>query len=448
MSCKEGFQFGCTWAVAIMLCIFTFTGFFGCEADNGNEQDSCLSEAECEEGELCSSDGSCLPAGDGDAEVDDITADGDVDLDVEQDFTDVEERVEDGDIDALESDKDPEVEAEAELEAEEEEAPEDYEYAIKTINYAMDKILTVLPAFAERGLILYLNVQPTHIGDEDFAEVLKQAKALNVRVKLWPLLKPDDGAWCNEDNIHPFWANVFAVLDYLETIEHNVEIVVINSELGPPKIDLIRQYYAEGKLAELIELVKGNIDKEMFSQSTLSIQQGVAELKLRGYKAQVTTYPYLLDDLEDGDPDIQDAANVVLEGVDWDRAAFTPYTGAYSVDFDKNFGPYFVYSYAMMARKHFGRKADIAIGMVSPGNPSSYDSPAELAADVAAAKAAGVRRIDVFDLKGMLVDDRFGEWADALLAEPQIPPDDGITDLFHEDFKLIDMMLDSLGTED
>jgi len=197
----------------------------------------------------------------------------------------------------------------------------------------------------------------------------------------------------------------------------------------------------------LIELVKGNIDRDGFIQSAAKVQEEVSKLQARGYLAQITTYPYLLDDLIDEDNDIQDAANVVLQGVEWDRYAFTPYTGAYSVDFNKNFGPYFVYSYGLMAREYFGNKIDLALGMVSPGSDSSYESPAGLAADVAAAKAAGVTRIDVFALKGMLKDDQFDEWAAALLAEPQIPKNDDITDLFHEDFALIDQLLNSMGEE-
>jgi len=309
----------------------------------------------------------------------------------------------------------------------------------------MQDVLAALPRLAERGLTLYLNTLPRHIGDAELGEVLEQARVLGVPVMLWPLLDPAEGAWCNEDNIEAFWANVFATLDFVDTLDHNVEIMVVNSELGPPKIDLIRQHFAEGAFGELIALIEGNIDRERFVRSAGRVAELVEELKGRGYGAQITTYPYLLDDMEDGDPDIQDAANVVLEGPAWDRLAFTPYSAAYSEDFARSFGPYFVYSYAQMARRRFGDRVDIALGLISPDNPRAYGSPEQLAADVAAAKAAGISRIDLFDLKGMLAEDRFDEWADALLAEPLTPPVEADTQRFHRSFSLMDSALDAYG---
>jgi len=322
--------------------------------------------------------------------------------------------------------------------------PVDCEYAIKVINRAMKDLAADLPRFAARDLTLYLSVNASHVGDADFAALLEQALALGVRVKLWPLLSPEEGAWCNEDNLEPFWANVFSILDYVASVPNNVRTVVINSELGSPKIDLIQKYFSESNWDGLIEVIKGNYDAARFLQSQARQQEMVDELHARGFEAQITTYPYLLDDLLDGDPDIQDAANVVLEGVAWDRLAFTPYSAAYTADFGNPYGPYFVYSYAKLARERFGDKADIALGLVAPGDPHSYTSVEQLAADVAAAKAAGVGRIDVFDLNGMLSGDLFDQWADALLAAPAVPPEEASTVQFHKQFKAADVLLDSL----
>lgn len=319
-----------------------------------------------------------------------------------------------------------------------------YTYAVKTINYPMNDLLKVLPLLAERSLTLYLNILPKHAGDPDFQEVLAQAKALAVPVKLWPLLYPEDGAWCNEDNIEPFWENIFDLLDYVDTLDHDVQTVVINSELGPPKIDLIHQYFAEEDWGKLIELVTANLDPDRFQQSVARTKERVTALHARGFLAQITTYPYLLEDLLDGDPHLQDAANVVLEGVDWDTAAFTPYRPAYSADFNESFGPWFVYSYAKMAVAAYGDRADIALGRIAPGDSHAYESPEELAADVAAAKAAGIRNIDLFSLPGMLQDDRFDEWADALLVEPAVPLVDEATVQFHQNFELADLALDAI----
>jgi|GEM_PF-4593151 len=431
----------------LMLCICAVALFSACEKGSDGGLLQCSRDSDCAEGLVCNDNGKCIYVSDGDADRDfEIVNEEDVDI-VESETLESEIDCEKETPEDSESEEYEEIESDLVESEPDEETEEFYEYSVKVINLPMADIIPVLPTFAEKGLILYLNVMASHIGDPDFAELLRQAEIQNVPVKLWPLLTPEEGAWCNEDNSELFIQNVYAILDYVQTLENNVEIIVINSELGPPKIDLIRQYFADGNLVELYKLLKSNVDREKFVDSQNRIQAMVDEIHQRGFMAQITTYPYLLDDLIDTDNDIQDAANVVLEGVEWDRLAFTPYSAAYTDDFEKPFGPYFVYSYSQMARERFGRKADIALGLIAPGGTHTYETPQELAADVAAAKAAGIHRIDVFDLAGMMKDDRFDEWAEALLAEPAIPPEEETTIDFHEDFALADSLLDGVNED-
>lgn len=313
----------------------------------------------------------------------------------------------------------------------------EYEYSIKVDDMPMAEVLPVLPDFARRGFALYLNVRPEHVGSADLAAVIEEAENLGLRVKLWPLLDGSDGSWCCEDNLELFWENVFATLDFVETVSSVVDTVVINVELGHPKIDLIRQYLEQGDYVALIGILWQNRDLDMFAESMATMRQKVDELHERGYMVQATTYPFVLDDMKDGDPDFQDIANAPVHGIDWDYLSFTPYTTAYASDFGLPFGPYFVYSYAGLAKDMFGDEAHIAVGIVEP---QGYTSPEELGADVAAAKAAGVKNIDIYHLVGMLED--FDAWADAVLAEPLEPPMEAATILMHTGLELADFILD------
>jgi hypothetical protein len=221
-----------------------------------------------------------------------------------------------------------------------------------------------------------------------------------------------------------------------------VDTVVLNVELGHPEIDLIRQYFAEGDYLAVLEILAANRDRERFAASCLRMRQIVDDLHARGYLVQATTYPFILDDQLDGDPDLQDIAEVPLDGADWDIRGFTPYTTAYADDLGVPIGPYFVFDYARTARELFGAAAAIAVGIVDVDALPGYTSPDQLAADVAAAKAAGVRRIDVYHLLGMVENGEFDAWADALLAEPAEPPIEAAVVLMRAAIGLADDLLD------
>jgi len=321
----------------------------------------------------------------------------------------------------------------------------EYEYSIKVDDMPMADVLQYVDALAERGFTLYLNTRPYDIGSDDLAAVIERADELGLKVKLWPLLNGTDGSWCNEDNLDLFINNVIATVNYVETIADVVDTVVINVELGHPKIDLIRQYFADGNYAGIVEILLGNRNPDMFEQSVAKLQELIDELHGRGYLVQATTYPFILDDFEDGDSDLQDIANAPISGITWDIFAFTPYSTSYSDDLGVTIGPYFPYSYAKSAHEMFGDAAEIAVGIVDVSTEPGYESPEQLAADVAAAKAAGIKRIDVYHLLGMVENDNFDEWADALLVEPKEPEKETTTDIMRLFIDFADTILNTMN---
>jgi len=348
---------------------------------------------------------------------DDITDDDTVDEDTADDDT--------ADNDTADDDDDDDTADDDVIDDDDDDDTVVYEYSIKTIGMSAGDIMAALPAFAERGFILYLNTLPRDIGSSELEQLLLTAAELGVTVRLWPLLNGVDGSWANEDNLNDFLENARDTLNFAESVADVVDAVVVNSELGMQKIDLIRQYFNEGDWAAILAILLDNRNLAQLELNQAIMADFVEELQNRGYLAQVTTYPFIMDDLEDGDPDLQDVANVLLSGSPWDIYSFTPYTTAYTQDLGFPLGPFFPYAYSQRAYSLFGPAAEIALGIV--GNTShgpGYTSTALLAADVAAAKAAGIRRISVFHLAGMLEDGQFDDWADALLAEPAVPPNE------------------------
>lgn len=413
---------------------FSIAFLFACSSGSDTgliDGDLLETENESETSELDQSDG----------DIDTVEAEVEAEMEKESEF---EYELEDETDSEDEMDNEPESELEEEAELEEDTELKPYEYEIKTINLPHADIIPILPKFAERGFVLYLGIEPKHLDDENFPILLKAAKDQNVKMKIWPLLYYNDGAWCNEDTLEKFWEHVFKVVDFLDTVEHNVETVIISSELGPPKIDKIHEFFANSDWVGLLNLIKENIDRERFAESMAYSAARIEELHARGFQAQGTSYPYILEDKLDNDTDLQDAANVMIDGLDWDHLAFTPYSAAYTADMNKPFGPYFVYYYAKLTFEQYGDKASVALGLIAPGDDRGYKSVSDFAADVAAAKAAGVRSIDVYSLGGMLKDDMFDQWADAFLAEPVIPDEEETTIEFHEDFTFADQALNGM----
>ncbi|MEQ9073301.1 MAG: hypothetical protein RLP09_05550, partial [Sandaracinaceae bacterium] len=80
--------------------------------------------------------------------------------------------------------------------------------------------------------------------------------------------------------------------------------------------------------------------------------------------------------------------------------------------------------FARESRARFGPRASAslgAIGVGALGDERTYRDPAELAEDVALARAAGVEDLALFDLSGALARPPLGAWLDALVETPPAP---------------------------
>ncbi|HPO17184.1 MAG TPA: hypothetical protein PLI09_27360 [Candidatus Hydrogenedentes bacterium] len=300
--------------------------------------------------------------------------------------------------------------------------PAGYEFSIKTSG-VNEKLLEYLPKYAEYGFILYLYVDRGHIGKPLFKEVLLQAEKLNLRVKLCPGLSPAlGGPFPNEENIGEFEKLVHEILDYTESINKVVTTVVLNIETGPPKDKLLQDAVAAWDIKRLAQMAAENINRVQYSESTKKIEALIQKVRNRGYEVQITTFPLLLDDLADGDSDLQDLFNIPMENISWDTRAFCAYSTEYGTLGGFPISPYFVYTYSLSALKHYGENTWIALGLIRYNN-RGYSSPDQLAADIAAAKAAGIKKIDLFFFPGMTGYPQytFDDWAKTTRVDPKPP---------------------------
>ncbi|MBX3271370.1 MAG: hypothetical protein KF729_13980 [Sandaracinaceae bacterium] len=172
--------------------------------------------------------------------------------------------------------------------------------------------------------------------------------------------------------------------------------------------------------------MRTHIDRPAFEAARAALSEHVGAVRARGVRAVAVTYPQVVDDLGDGDPDLQDALDIPVDGVPFDEVAFMVYQTAFAEAQGDWIGPGLVRSYALDARAHFGERATMALGIVGTAaifehDGPPYASPSALGEDIGAALGAGVARVEVFSLDGMVELGDVAGWLAGTEAVPHTP---------------------------
>jgi hypothetical protein len=282
------------------------------------------------------------------------------------------------------------------------------------------EVRATLPLLADEGADLYLAIPTARIGEPGLAALLRDAAAAGVGVRAWILLADEDGYWPNEHNVEAMRAATTAFLDWRDAEQLEVQWLIFDMEMSLQRTEEAAAVLdSEGTLAAL-SLIKEGRDPEAFAENHARYVELVEDLQARGAKIMAVTYPTVLDDLGDGDPDIQDQMDVPIVGVPWDQVSFMVYQ---SLIYDLTgswHGPDIVHSYAVDAKLEFGERAAVALGIVGTagigGVDESYPDAPALLADHAAVRAAGIDAVSVYSLDGLMESGEPDEWLDRRVA--------------------------------
>jgi hypothetical protein len=250
------------------------------------------------------------------------------------------------------------------------------------------------------------------------------------------LLPYDIGYWPGEANADAFYAAALAYADWFVAEDLPVDWIVVDMEMNVNTIYEIGDLFMNGEYLAALQLLWANRTPERYAQAVATYQACVEELHARGLYAMVVTYPTVLDDLPDGDPDLQDLLETPTAGIDWDEVSTMVYSTTYAQYLGTPMTPYLVYDYARSTVDWFGGRASIALGV-----SGEMTDPAVLAAEVAAAKAAGVERIQVYSYAGSISHGDPDAWHAVFEAEPVVPPPDVVTPLLRGALRLGDALL-------
>lgn len=287
-----------------------------------------------------------------------------------------------------------------------------------------ERIRDTFVDLAAAGARLQIALDVSRIGDVDLANLTRDATALGIETWLWPLLPKELGYWIGEANVEHAARALDDIRDWCAATG--------GPAIQGASIDLEPDFaYSEelrslgGRPDRLLACLARHVEPAHHANARDVMARAVERTKRAGIRMHAVTYPLILDD-----PTLEDALDIVVDGIDWDEVSFMVYQTAFRQLAGVWFGPRLVYEYGKAAVSRFGERAGLDLGVVGdaglgldPGG--RYSDPTALSDDVRAAIAAGIplSRLRVYGLDGILSQGGIARWLphanpDALHPEP------------------------------
>ena len=267
-----------------------------------------------------------------------------------------------------------------------------------------DAVRNVLPEIAERGVGLFLAVPPDRVAG--VGVLVKEAAQLGVETRLWVLLEKEDGYWPSKWNHVAFKEQLNRVRDALDGPP---DWIIFDLEPAAHLLGRLSSALSCGRLRAAHSILKEAALSASLQHSEEAYGRQIADLLKEGTKAMAVTLPLILD----GGRKLENALGIPVSGVAWDEVSFM----VYRPEFERlagRLGADIVFRYARAARARFGNRAALALGEVGtigyPGPTPGYTDPANLVADIAAARAGGVANLHIFSLDGILEQGGLARW--------------------------------------
>lgn len=264
---------------------------------------------------------------------------------------------------------------------------------------------SVIALLARYRVDLLLAVRPWQLAT--IGDVVRRVQGAGVFVGVWPMLADADGRWASARSAHAFVAFADQVLAQAPSAD---ELAI---DLEPPLPALARwkdgrptwrqtpgpQTYGAAR-----DLLVAAVARWSHDRRVTSAVLPLLAVELRGQWLQrmlgtpATALPVHRHSVM--------AYSSLLEG--WSRGLL-----------DRTRAERVVAATARLTHARFGARAALSLGTVGPGafgDEPCYRDPSELERDVAAARAAGIDELAVFDLGGIISRAPAEAWLDALCA--------------------------------
>ena len=299
-----------------------------------------------------------------------------------------------------------------------------------------------LPLLARQGLSLTLHWKAEQLDDAARWALVADAAARGIRVMPWLTLPDAQGYFVNATN-YAHWIPAARRL-MQQWRERGLPGTALSVDMEPPRDELaaFQRLTASGDGPGLLQFLSGRVDRAQFAEAAAAFRGFVREAHAQGFGAFLTTLLPLLDDYTDGDDFLRQSFHCPIDAADWDEVSFQLHRSLYAASYPIT--AYMVYDYARSARRRFGARAGVGLGLTHAGIASDaslvYASGDELRADTEAALAAGFARarIGVYSLLGIYGRAPVEQWLQP--AHAHVPAPDFGTPLLHASVQLVDAL--------
>lgn len=255
----------------------------------------------------------------------------------------------------------------------------------------------------------------------DLAGLLRGCEERGLEPALWPLLPLEEGYFPNEGNLDSFGRLVSKLVEGASRA--GVEPAWMAIDLEPPldKGMAILRGPPLRRLSRLLRWPLETLRPERFEAARRTLEGMVRDLRGEGWRTLAAAAPLVLDQPE-GTAGLEDLMESPVLGVGFDRVSFMLYSSMVPGLGGPRGNPAWVHSYAREARRRLGGAAAVSLGVTGRGvleMETLMGGPEVLARDVAAARAAGVEDIALYNLEGSLRDPE--GWLGALEASSREP---------------------------
>lgn len=295
-------------------------------------------------------------------------------------------------------------------------------------------------------LNLNVNLMRGEWNQSALAKLCSEAAAHDVAIRLWPALPHEEGYWANQANAEAYVAYVDEILTWVPAACPRVDGIMYDMEMPYDRFAELSQMQSEGKSnLDIINWLLAGSDEERFIAAREIFAASVERVHQLGLTAAVSTLPQNADDYADGDETVARAMWTPIEGIAWDSIAFQVYRNLFQLNYPPADGSQYssglIASYAQSVKEAFGDRGALDLGMA--GGPRIEDGlgeSAELQADIAAARAAGlsVGALSIFALDGLRRLDDAADWVAVPEARAAVPTE------ADESLRAIFRLLDSL----
>lgn len=300
---------------------------------------------------------------------------------------------------------------------------------------AEDDIVSLLRNY---NIGIIIAVRENQLGDE-LDRLLDIYERNGITVSLSPLLSEEQGIYLNKSTAELYLNLTKKVLQWTDMNRHPITEIV--ADIEPSYICGMDQYFNFRRFW-------GDMDKNSFNSSISDFQAIISEIKSHGCTAVSCVTWFTIEDRLLGNTAWQDFFGGPSISVGWDSTMIMMYSEWFLksgriIGVDRHTADTLIYRYCSDISKLWGDSGGIILGSITGDKGSMYSSGADISKTVAAARAAGVKSICLYDLKGMLQSGDMDTWFITLTeTEPAVPKNRNLQVRIYMDvFRLVSSLI-------